>query len=119
MRSVSYSSEHIEIVNSGIEAISAVLNGNDIIQKEGLLLCLDRFLDPYFGYDLPFKDEIKILLQNVIVSENPIEVKEDALQLLSDYEWPPFTILENNLSKIEKELLPNVEYVINMNDCTE
>jgi len=118
MSTVYYSNKHIEIVKNGIEAISKILNGKDTSEKESLLFCLDRFLDPYYGYNLPHKNEIEELLQNVIINVNPIGVKEDALQLLTDYCWPPFTVLENNLSKIEPELLPNVKYAINMNDGT-
>ena len=116
MSFVSYTSKHSNIVKSGIESISNVLNGKDTAEKLSLLLCLDKFLDPYYGYNLPYKNEIEALLQNVIVNNNTIEVKEDALHLLTAYCWPPFIILENNLSKIEPELLPDVKYAINMND---
>ena len=116
MRTVFYSNKHTEIVIRGIEAISDVFNGKDISEKESLLLCLDKFLDPYFGYNILHKDEIKVLLQNTIVSANPIGVKEDALQLLTDYYWPPFIILEENLNKIEPQLLPDIKYAINMDN---
>lgn len=118
MRSVFYSDKHSEIVKKGIEAISDVLKGDNISEKESLLLCLDKFLDPYFGYELPYQNEIIILLENFIVDDHPVEIKQDAIDLLTSYAWPPFSILEKNLDKIETELLPNVHYAINM-DITE
>lgn len=114
MRSVFYSNKHSEIVKKGIEAITDVLNGDNISEKESLLLCLDKFLDPYFGYELPYQSEIIMLLQHFIVNDNPVEIKQDAIDLLTSYAWPPFSILEKNLDKIEVELLPMVNYAINM-----
>jgi len=116
MSFVSYTSKHSAIVKSGIEAISKVFSGKNMSEKESLLLCLDKFLDPYYGYSLPNKDEIVVLLQNLIVNENSRDVKEDALNLLTSYCWPPFPILEDGLGKIEPELLPDVRYAINMNN---
>ena len=72
------------------------------------------FLDPYFGYKLPYENEIATMLEEVIISPNDLEVKEDALDLLISYEWPPFPILEENFSCIEKELQGNVRYALNM-----
>lgn len=114
MRSVVYSDKHSEIIKKGIEAISDVLSGDNTSEKESLLLCLDKFLDPYFGYKLPYESEIFILLQQFIINDNPVEIKQDAIDLLTSYAWPPFPILEKNLDKIETELLPNVNYAINM-----
>ena len=48
------------------------------------------------------------------MSSNDDEVSEEALDLLSSYEWPPFEILEKNIDKVSKQLKPDVLYVINM-----
>lgn len=109
---ITYGNEEMEIVKNGAAAVESVLSGADMEKKERLLFCLDRFMDPWFGYDLPCLPEIELILQNVIISANTISVKESALQLLCDYCWPPFPILEDNLEQIEEELLPDVRYVI-------
>ena len=111
---ISYNKGHMEIVNKGIDAISEVLYGTDMAEKESLLYCLDRYLDPWFGLKLPFEKELFELFQYVLISPNAMSVKEEALFLLENYSWPPFPILENNLDKIEPELMEGVEYVINM-----
>ena len=60
---ISYSQKHNKIVESGSVAIKKYLSESDYGEKRSLLLCLDRYLDPYFGYNLPFFDEIILLLQ--------------------------------------------------------
>ena len=112
---VSYSKHEKEIVRQGIDAIRSVLFGNDERAKLSLLLCLDWFMDPYYGQDISdIKDELITILQEVIISDDSFSVKEDALNLLTSYEWPPFPILEKSLDTIDEKLLPDVKYAINM-----
>lgn len=113
-RSVFYDKSHQDIVKNGIEAISDVLNGDNMADKESLLLCLDKYLDPWFGYKLPYESQIFDLIEQVVVNYNTKAVKEDALNLLTSYSYPPFIVLENNLDKIEDSLMPDVLYAINM-----
>lgn len=113
-RTVYYDKRHVDIVTSGFDAISEILSGSDLIEKESLLLCLDKYLDPWYGYNLPYAEAIFEALQYVVISPNSIYIKEDALHLLTAYSWPPFLILENNLDKVESTLLPDVNYAINM-----
>ena len=108
-----YTDKHRKIVLSGIEGIAEILTGNDTPEKQRLLFCMDFYLDPYYRVDIPHINDIILVLQNVIVSENPKSVKEEALHLLSAYCWPPFKILEENLDKIESCLMPDVLYAIN------
>lgn len=119
MNYISYSDKEMDIVKNGIQDIGAVLFGTDSEAKRRLLFCLDRYLDPYYGYKLPYEREIVTMLEKVIVSPNVLEVKEDALDLLICYEWPPFPILEENFSCIEKELQGNVRYALNMGKESE
>ena len=116
---VTYNKKHEDIVKKGIDAIEKVLKGSNVAEKESLLFCLDKYLDPWFGYDLPRKKEILELVQYVVIDSNSQGVKEGALQLLTDYSWPPFTILENNLDKIEPILIGEVQYAINMDNNTK
>ena len=114
-RFVSYSDEEKQIVRQGINAIRTVLTGTDEAAKLSLLLCLDWFMDPYYGQDISdIKEELTDLLQEVVVSDDSLSVKEDALELLSSYAWGPFTILENNIDSVEEKLRPDVEYTVNM-----
>jgi hypothetical protein len=114
VKAVSYHKSHEEIVEKGVSAIAEVLKGTNDAEKESLLFCLDKYLDPWFGYKLPYANEIFKLLEYVVIDTNTIPVKKDALQLLTDYAWPPFSILEENIDKIEDGLIEDVRYAINM-----
>lgn len=111
---VTYSNAEKKIVESGADAIHKVLAGDDADAKERLLFCLDYYLDPYYKNTLPYESEIIKLLEHVIISGNPLSVKEDALNLLTSYAYPPFYILEQNLGQIEDQLMPDVMYALNM-----
>ncbi len=113
-RSVFYSEEHNKIVESGIDAIERVFLGENLPEKESLLLCLDKYLDPWFGYKLAYEQEIIRLLEKVVVLENPLYIKQDALDLICAYAHPPFPLLEENLAHIDPILLPEVRYAISM-----
>ena len=111
---VTYSNAEKKIVESGADAIHKVLAGDDADAKERLLFCLDYYLDPYYKNTLPYESEIIKLLEHVIISGNPLSVKEDPLNLLTSYASPPFYILEQNLGQIEDQLMPDVMYALNM-----
>lgn len=53
VRKVSYGSEQIKIVEGGIDAIGMALYNGSEEEKASILFCLDRFLDPYYGYHCP------------------------------------------------------------------
>ena len=111
---VSYSKEEMNIVEGGISEIQKVLMGSDSEKKRRLLFCLDRYMDPYYGYHLPFQEELIKLLETVVVSANENDVIEDALQLLRDCAYGPYTIIEQNMEKIPDALYPEVFDVINL-----
>lgn len=113
MRVVSYSKEEMHIVEGGISEIQKVLMGSDSDKKRRLLFCLDRYMDPYYGYHLPFQEELIKLLETVVVSANENDVIDDALQLLSDYAYGPYKIIEQNIEKIPEALRSEVFDVIN------
>ena len=111
VRSVSYGSKQIKIVESGIDTIGmALYNGNEE-EKASILLCLDKFLDPYYGYHLPYESDIFVLLQNLLFEDNSTDIKEDILDLLL-YSKQPLDILENGLDKLSDELLSHAKYVL-------
>lgn len=115
VRYITYSKEEENIVKSGSSAIREVLLGTETNKKLSLLFCLDKFLDTWYGYDLPYRDEIIELLQMVIITSEEKEVIEDALNLLSSYAWGPFPILEKGLKDIsDEEMQSAASYVVNM-----
>ena len=97
---ISYGENEKKIIKAGIVEIRKVLMGNDKNKKRSLLFALDWFMDPYFKQDISD-------IHNELVSE-------DALQLLCDYEWPPFEILEKNINRVSQRLKPDVLYAVNM-----
>lgn len=114
-RSVFYDKSHIDIVKNGIVAVTDVLSNASMAEKESLLLCLDWYLDPWFGHQPPYIEQLAVLLQQVIIDPfNTKAVKEDALNLLTSYMWPPFAVLETNLDKIDSALAADVQYAINL-----
>ena len=117
IRYTSYGENEKETIKKGIVAIQEVLMGDNADKKKSLLLALDWFMDPYYKQDIYIADirgDLNKLQQTVIIASNEDEVSEDALNLLSSYEWPPFEILEKNLDRVSKQLMPDVLYVINM-----
>ena len=112
---ISYGEDEKKIIREGSASIREVLMGRDIDKKKSLLFALDWFMDPYYKQDISnLHDDLITLLEEVIISSEDDEVSEDALNLLSSYEWPPFKILEKNLHKVSARLKPDVLYVINM-----
>lgn len=89
-----YGTEEKEIVKAGAGAIRAVLRGKDSAAKRRLLFFLDQYIDPFYQNDLTeLSEQLKALLQEVVISENDADVIEDALYLLENYTEPPFEVL--------------------------
>lgn len=111
---ITYTKKHAEIIKNGIGSISEVLNGTDVEEKRSLLFCLDKYLDPYYGYNLPNSDEIFLLLQQQLFLSDSKEIKEDIIQLLADYAEKPLDYLADkvNLLEIEPELLTEALYAL-------
>ena len=119
-RYVEYTESDREIVRKGITEISKVLMGKDTDRKLSMLLCLDWFMDPYYGQDISaFHDELIDLLQTVITTPNDDNVIEDAIRLLTDYEWPPFPIIEQNRDLIPQKFQDDISYLLNMDSINE
>jgi hypothetical protein len=100
---VKYTKEQDVIVRNGVNSISEILNGTNVEKKRSLLLCLNKYLDPYYGYNLPHFDEIILLLQKQLFSNEPKEVKEDILQLLRDYSKKSLDYLADKIEVLESE----------------
>jgi hypothetical protein len=109
---ITYTKKHEDIVNKGADAIGEVLNSADVDEKRSILFCLDKYLDPYFGYNLPYFDEIIILLEKHLFENHDKEVKEDILQLLSSYSKDSLDYLAERMDSIEFELLGDAIYAL-------
>ena len=98
---VTYNESHKNIVCGGIDRIRAAFAEGDTNELLSLLLCLDFYLDPYYGHKLPYEKEVFDLLQEMAVKSSDNDVTEDCLNLLSSYSYPPFTVLEKNIDSIK------------------
>jgi len=111
---ISYSQKHNEIVESGSVAIKKYLSEADYDEKRSLLLCLDRYLDPYFGYNLPFFDEIILFLQEQLFQEQDRDIKDDLFHLLTDYSREQLDYLAERIDQVEPHDLADALYAIGM-----
>lgn len=102
---IAYSKEQSDIVEQGIDLIKEVLEKSNTDDKRSLLLCLDKYLDPYYGYKLSYRKDLFMLLQKQLFEDNPIEVKEDILDLLF-YSDSNLDYLADRVVTIDAELLP-------------
>ena len=113
---VNYGKEEFKTVESGIDAIEAVLTGKDIHAKERLLFYLDWYMDPYYQKDLSVIGEpLKELLQKVAVTDKDSGIVEEALYLLEAYTEGPYEIIEKNIDVFNEEIKPTVLYILNEN----
>lgn len=85
MEFVEYDQNHCDIVESGINAIISYYNSRNHGEKRSILLCLDRYLDPYYQYDLPYKNQILEWLQNEFQNTQDPKIKEDIFDLIDYY----------------------------------
>lgn len=108
MRCISYGEDHMEIVRSGAEAIEAFFLNSDNAGRLSMLFCLDRYLDPWFGYNLPYTDQIFEILEREVLRERSKDVKEDALNLMCMYSGPKLDILAKQIDEVEPPLLKRV-----------
>lgn len=82
----SYDESHMKIVESGFQSFMEHFSNSDVEQKGSLLLCLDRYLDPYIQSDITYKEELYAWLEALVESDEELIIKEEALALLA---WHP------------------------------
>lgn len=100
---VTYNQKHDNAITNGITTLKEALSSSDTLEKRSILFCLDKYLDPYYGYDLSYFDDIIILLQEELFLTNTKEVKADILQLLRDYAHKTLDYLAEKLGDLESE----------------
>lgn len=112
--SITYTGQHMELVRQGLQSIYEFWQSANPEEKRSLLFCLDRYLDPYFGYELSFKEELVQLLERELFSSNVQIVKEDIIQLLAEYASDKLDYLAEHLIDIDPELLPDAIYALGL-----
>ncbi|MEW4369720.1 hypothetical protein [Paenibacillus kandeliae] len=108
----SYNRRHMDIIQAGIEPIQVFLQTESQQEKDNLLFCMDRFLDPWFGYDLPHFDLIIVLLQQHLFTEETVEIKTVILELLTQYGGQVLDIIADQIDQLEPELLAEAVYAL-------
>ena len=83
--SVFYDETQIKVMEAGIAEIAKYIDGSKTKEIRSLLLCLDKYLDPYYGYELPYEKEIYDILESLLKTSKDLNVKEDALNFLQMY----------------------------------
>ena len=107
-----YGEEEAKIVKSGIDAIKAVIDGDDIAAKQRLLFYLDKFMDPYYEQDTSaIIEPLIVLLQNIIITPHEEDVIGEAVHLLSAYTSGPYEVLKMNYNKVPEDFKPDVLYL--------
>lgn len=108
-----YSEKEIKVVKSGTDAVCSVLLGRDIDAKRSLLCCLDWFIDPYYKNESFIeKDDLKKILETLVISANEEDLIEDAISLLDYLDWP-YPILETYFNEVSEMAKPMVKYLLN------
>lgn len=82
---VQYTQKHIDIVESGKDAIFSFFKSNGIDEKRAILLSLDKYLDPYYKLELSESDKIFKWLESELSKSSDLRLKEDIFQLLQTY----------------------------------
>lgn len=102
MRCVRYGEKEMRLIEEGtLDELAQLLAGEDMGVKESLLLALDRYLDPWFGYNLPHQNDIFRLLEKQLWNEaNSEDVMEDVVMLLVQYCPLPLDELRANKEKV-------------------
>ena len=92
---------------------SPVLSGTDTEAKRRLLFYLDWYMDPYYKQDISgIKNDLKEMLEKVVVSPNEEDVIDEALHLLEGYTDPPYPILAAYLGNLSEKHKPKALYLL-------
>ncbi|KFC94604.1 hypothetical protein GLGR_2721 [Leminorella grimontii ATCC 33999 = DSM 5078] len=102
------------IEEGALDELAQLLAGKDMSVKESLLLALDRYLDPWFGYNLPQQNDIFRLLEKELWNDaNNEDVMEDLVMLLVQYCPFPLDALKANRAKVTSpEVLKEMESLL-------
>ncbi|WP_411346561.1 hypothetical protein ACE3MZ_11475 [Paenibacillus sp. WLX1005] len=111
---ITYDQRHMDIIQAGIEPIQVFLQTESQQEKDNLLFCMDRFLDPWFGYQLPHLEQIFVLLQQHLFTEETVEINNVILELLTQYGRQTLDVIADQIEQLEPELLADAVYALGM-----
>ncbi|GKX59699.1 hypothetical protein [Leminorella grimontii] len=115
IRTARYGEKEMRLIEEGtLDELAQLLAGKDMSVKESLLLALDRYLDPWFGYNLPQQNDIFRLLEKELWNDaNNEDVMEDLVMLLVQYCPFPLDALKANRTKVTSpEVLKEMESLL-------
>lgn len=105
MDSGMYTEREVQCLKEGMGAVRSVLSGTDTEAKRRLLFYLDWYVDPYYRQDISdIKNDLKEMLEKVVVSPNEEDVIDEALHLLEGYTDPPYPILAAYLGNLSENI---------------
>lgn len=74
---------------------------------------LDWYMDPYYKQDISgIKNDLKEMLEKIVVSPNEEDVIDEALHLLEGYTDPPYPILAAYLGNLSEKHKPKALYLL-------
>lgn len=120
---VSYGPEEMDVVERGIDAIRDVLYHGSYEESASLLFCLERYLDPWFGYsELPefqeLNKQIFVLLQEVVLDKDLCIDKGEALNQLRYCREPLIIfekVLDTDIGLLGERICKTIEDVVYLN----
>lgn len=78
----SYDESHMKIVDSGFVNFKKRFYESELTEKNSLLFCLERYVDPYFKSSIDYETELYDWLFELLQSDESKSVKEHALDVL-------------------------------------
>ena len=84
-KAISYGDAEMQLIESGLNAVIHVFRCGNDEKKERLLFCMERYLDPYYGYTLPHTDALFTLLGHEFFAEHNDSLKDEMLTYLECY----------------------------------
>lgn len=113
MDSGMYTEREVQCLKEGMGAVRSVLSGTDTEAKRRLLFYLDWYMDPYYRQDISdIKNDLKEMLEKIVVSRNEEDVIDEALHLLEGYTDPPYPILAAYLGNLSEKHKPKALYLL-------
>ena len=113
MDSGMYTEREVQCLKEGMGAVRSVLSGTDTEAKRRLLFYLDWYVDPYYRQDISdIKNDLKEMLEKVVVSPNEEDVIDEAMHLLEGYKNPQYTRLAAYLGNLSEKHKPKALYLL-------
>ena len=76
---------HIDIVESGMEEKLSFYKSNGVEEKRAILLRLDKYLAPYYNFQLDDSEKIFKWLESLLSKPSELKLKKDIFQLIQSY----------------------------------